>query len=222
MITNSMTTGAPKHEFYHKLFTQVWNTREKLYDEIVESGSLEKSCKIFQRYPGVGGFIAYELALDMQMMGILADPEDETTWCSIGPGAIRGLNFIFDRERGKKINQKQALEECQWLYKEHPRFIKPHVDDSRINMRFIENGLCETSKYVSVLTTGKAKRRYNKKEKPMRESLYPGISWDRNSSRWRVRIVFEGARRGLGYYLDYNKAVRVKKRAERAIQKGTF
>ena len=149
--------GTQKHGFYVNLLGNVWKDRKKLLDSIVTHNTLENVMTQFMQYPGYGGFLGYELAMDMEMTGILVDPIDRLTWANAGPGAKRGLNFVFGRD--KKARPADPLEEMRYLYEIAPSFLQPHVVDY-LDMRFIENGLCETSKIASILSTGRAKRKF--------------------------------------------------------------
>lgn len=157
LMTNSMTKGAPKHQFYLTVFDMLWRKRAPLIRRVIESLSLEKATGIFRELPGYGDFLAYEMALDCQMLKLL-QPTDAHTWANPGPGARRGLNHVFGRPRKTRIPTDQALEEMRWLYQILPDCMEIHVPP--LDMRCIENGLCETQKFYSVLETGRAKRRY--------------------------------------------------------------
>jgi hypothetical protein len=159
LIANSLASGFPKHQFYVRLLTDVWNDRHELVETILADNSIEKTVKLFMRYPGYGGFLGYEFAMDMEMLGFLSDPEDKHTWANPGPGARRGLNFVFGRDRNERFKSGQALAEMQTLYEVMQEILEDHVYDY-LDMRFIENGLCETSKYCAIASTGRAKRRY--------------------------------------------------------------
>jgi hypothetical protein len=159
LMVNSMTAGAPKHQMYVKgPFTEVWHDRHELLKFIQDDPSLEAVTKRFTKYQGYAEFLGYELALDMEMLGLLHDPVDKYTWANPGPGARRGLNFVFGRDRKFQQPVGKFLDEMRLLFDESIYFLQPHI--KRWDMRCIENGLCETSKYASVLTTGRAKRRF--------------------------------------------------------------
>jgi len=159
-MVNSMMGGMPKQEYYTThVFDKVWEMRTYLLQRMRAEPTLEQTTQLFKQFPGYADFLGYEMALDMQMLGLLK-PTDDHSWANPGPGARRGLNYIFGRPRNYTQPTRKFLEEMRWLYDESVYFLEPHVNEP-FDMRCIENGLCETSKYASVLTTGRAKRRYN-------------------------------------------------------------
>jgi len=168
LMTNSLMEGMPKHHFYYNMFYKVWDARVGFVVHMQEKPTLEATTEMFTTIPGYARFLGYELALDMQMIGLL-EPTDAYTWANPGPGARRGLNYLRGRDRNYNFKRNRNdpkdagkaesfLSEMRWLFDESVYFLEPHVPG--IDMRCIENGLCETSKYASVLLTGKAKRRY--------------------------------------------------------------
>lgn len=159
LMTNSLMEGMSKHEYFiNNVFNKLWEMRTTLLHSIVNNGTLQHATKLFTQFPGYSDFLGYEFALDAEMLGLFS-PTDKYTWANPGPGARRGLNFVFGRPRDYKQPTQAFLEEMQWLLDESVFFLEPHVEEP-FDMRCIENGLCETSKYASVLTTGRAKRRY--------------------------------------------------------------
>jgi len=158
LMTNSLTAGAPKHHFYIKIFETVWEQRVRFCQEIRNNPRLEYTTKMFSMVPGYAAFLGYELALDMEMLGLLENPTDKYTWANPGPGARRGLNFLRGRPRDFQQPVAKFLDEIRWLLDESVYFLWRHVPS--VDMRAMENGLCETSKYASVLETGRAKRKF--------------------------------------------------------------
>lgn len=169
MMVNTMATGMLKHEFYVKVFDSVWDQRVRFIQEMVRNPTLEQTTKMFTCVPGYAEFLGYELALDMEMLDLLK-PTDVFTWANPGPGARRGLNFVFGRPKDFRQPTAKFLEEMQYLFKILPPLLHCHVEPSLITMRCIENGLCETSKYARVLEIGHAKRRY----RPLASQANPG------------------------------------------------
>lgn len=158
LMCNSLAEGAPKHRFYLKTFDLLWEQRTRFVQELRNNPSIEYAVKLFKTLPGYAEFLAYEMALDMEMIGLLKDPVDKFTWANPGPGARRGLQCLRGEARPPKGTN--LLEEMRDLHELSIAFLEPHVPEP-FDMRCIENGLCETSKYFSVLTKGRAKRRFN-------------------------------------------------------------
>ena len=159
LMTNSLTKGRPKHHFYIDIFDKVWENSQEFYMRLQDDPRLEAATKMFTEIPGYADFLGYELALDMEMVGLMPPPTDKFTWANPGPGARRGLNFIRGRPRDFRQPVTKFLDEMRWLHDESILFLYEHIKEP-FDMRCIENGLCETSKYASVLQTGRAKRRF--------------------------------------------------------------
>lgn len=161
LMTNSMTAGAPKHHFYLDVFDTVWEQSPRFAKELKDHPTLEHATKMFTSVPGYASFLGYELALDMEMIGLLVDPVDKYSWANPGPGARRGLNHIFGRDRNFQQPVPKFLQEMRELFYESTFFLEPHVGVRYpFDMRCIENGLCELGKYVRARETGRSKRRY--------------------------------------------------------------
>lgn len=45
----------------------------------------------------------------------------------------------------------------------------------------------------------------------------PGVGWHKSSSKWRAYIRFERVHINLGYFIDYDEAVKVRKAAEKQL-----
>jgi hypothetical protein len=91
--------------------------------------------------------------------------KDIDTWANAGPGAMRGLNRIWDRPlayRPKK--QPWIYEMIQLLKKSRERF-KDNIEYGMRNMelRDIEHSLCEFDKYERVkLGQGRPRSKYER------------------------------------------------------------
>jgi hypothetical protein len=161
VMANSLAKGMAKHEMYIRWpFKELWEQRKSFVKQIQRDGTLQGVWGMFKGLSGYGAFVAYEMALDMEMIGVLRDPPDRHTWANTGPGARRGMNFV--RGRPAKYNQKDALwlAELRELYDLAPTFLQEHIELDKLDMRLIENGLCESSKYAHVLQTGRYRRKF--------------------------------------------------------------
>ena len=161
VVVNSMVTGYRKHRWYMEvMFPSIWEQATRFVQELEQHPTLEHATRMFTSLPGIAAFLGYEFALDMEMLGLF-EPTDSYTWANPGPGARRGLNFLLGRERVFRQPTVKFLEELLELYDiVVPALLGDHINPDLFDMRCIENGLCETSKYASVLTTGRAKRLY--------------------------------------------------------------
>lgn len=117
--------------------------------------TLEQSWKNVQAYPCVGPFIAGQVIADLKQTKRLKHASDWKTWAALGPGSMRGLNRLHDREVGKDIPQDQGLEEMKQ--------IAVHLPPD-LCLQDVQNCLCEFDKYRRV-QLGQGKPR----------SSYPGV-----------------------------------------------
>ena len=81
------------------------------------------------------------------------------TWANAGPGAVRGLNRIHDRDIKNSLTKKESNREMYNLLMISDRYLELHVPV--LEMRDIEHCLCEFDKYERVrLGQGKPRSHY--------------------------------------------------------------
>lgn len=105
-----------------------------------------------------GPFMTYELVTDLRHTRYLGGAPDKMTWANAGPGAIRGLNRLFNRPLTTQSKPAQTCAEmsaildmmnsksssglgCNW-----PK----GKDWPKLEMRDIEHSLCEMDKWQRV------------------------------------------------------------------------
>ena len=152
----------------NKVFYTVWTVLDPLWHMkhqlhvLLNDGpqaTLQEVWNWLVKFPGWGGFLAYEVVTDVRHTRWLSDAPDIMTWANAGPGAIRGLNRIHERPLDKALPQRVALEEMRELLAMAPGVLQPHVRP--LEMRDIEHSLCEFDKYERALTgQGKPRARY--------------------------------------------------------------
>lgn len=159
-ISNSGSTKPKLNRVAEDYIQPVWEKREELLSFFGKDLTLEKAHKFLGRYPGLGGsgFMAAQVIADLKYTPWLASAADWWTWCSPGPGSIRGLNRLLGRPVDgpalcnflEEVN-KLRLELGQRL----PTLPPLHAQD-------VQNCLCEYSKMEAVLwEQGQSKRKYN-------------------------------------------------------------
>jgi hypothetical protein len=163
-------TGKTKLDGICDQIHEVWDQREEIIKNVMRPDrrkSIQAMCHYLTGKPGIGKFMAYEIACDFRWTFILKDAVDLNTWCNPGPGCIRGFMRVWGRNFEKPKNVKddrtkappdfypkmrELLEIC-WdrLPKHMPKF----------ELREIEHSLCEVDKYDRIsLKQGKARRNY--------------------------------------------------------------
>ena len=151
----------PKEQVVSDLFlTPVWNARKELAQVAKETKSLEALHKALGKFQGWGGggFMAYEVATDLNHTAALSDASDRFTWANAGPGAKRGLNRLWGRPLHYNSKKQDWNTEMLVLLKKAPNWLADHVPKGDFDMRSIEHSLCEWDKYTRV-ETGEGKPR---------------------------------------------------------------
>jgi alpha-glutamyl/putrescinyl thymine pyrophosphorylase clade 1 len=122
---------------------------------VINKKSLQKSWEIIVNgeYPCVGPFIAGQVIADLKQTPYLSQAEDWWDWAPVGPGSMRGLNRVYDRQLGTKVSQKVALAEMTAIKKELKL---------ELCLQDVQNCLCELDKYERVkLGQGRPRAGYN-------------------------------------------------------------
>lgn len=122
---------------------------------IEEARTLQDAFDMFKGRPGFGPFLAYEVVTDLRHTRYLRDALDINRWANAGPGAIRGLNRLWNRPFRKKrqrggehfrLSPTQAVLEMRLLL----MFSRKSFVGGVLEMRDIEHSLCEWDKYERV------------------------------------------------------------------------
>lgn len=125
----------------------------------IKGGHLHDAHRFLSELEGMGGsgFMAAQVVCDLKYTYLLEGAPDWWSWCSPGPGSMKGLNRLlgFPPEKGWKpepfrAEVNQLRERVTNSLPKHPPF---HAQD-------LQNCLCEFFKYETVLAGGRAKRRY--------------------------------------------------------------
>lgn len=103
---------------------------------------------------GWGGFMTYEWVTDLRHTRYLSHAADIVTWANAGPGAIRGLNRVFERDLKQGLRPSESCREMKLLmdWLNDPRNNLWPIEFARLEMRDIEHSLCEFDKYQRVLS----------------------------------------------------------------------
>lgn len=127
------------------------------------SWTLEKAHDALREVPYLGPFHAYEVVTDLRHTSLLEKAEDVNSWCSVGPGARRGLNRVMGRPHGDKLERDLLTRRMQRVLNLawSNRFFWPRRWP-RWEMRELEHTLCEFDKYERAREgdTHKMKRRF--------------------------------------------------------------
>lgn len=165
IITNAGSTNPKQNVVVSQFLTPL---RYRL-DELVtkaETNRWQIVCEFLQGQPGIGPFMAKEIALDMMLTPVLENAADKLSWSPAGPGAIRGLNRLHDRPLQQGLSQQVAQTEMQTLLGKlsQERVFKDYMP--RIGLEYgvtdVQFSLCELDKYLRVKNgEGRPRSRYD-------------------------------------------------------------
>jgi hypothetical protein len=154
--------GKDKLERFEYIFQGVLQGMETLMKIINKAKSLETVHKALSAFPGVGPFLAYEMAVDISYCDWNNLGEDE--WVNPGPGCQRGLKAIFPDITPKEyIWRIKELREIQ--NEEFDRLKLPFRDiayqEKELTLRNIEHCLCEAFKLFKAMDgTGRPRNKF--------------------------------------------------------------
>lgn len=148
---------------------------------IVKAKNMKEQMDFFKKLPCVGDFTAYEFACSIAEIGryfqnpLVSWTQDDNA--SLGPGAQRGVNWIFRDKGGMNDYQCTLYLRSIWKHElqergTYDRFISqlPKEMNDEIDLRVIEQTLCETQKYNKALTqTGRPKEAFFPKTQNVEE-----------------------------------------------------
>lgn len=136
-----------------KLRYTVYNVLDNLYTNMPaympNGGNLQSAFNKLVKAYGFGGFVAYEVISDLRWTRYLANANDVMTWANAGPGCIRGLNRLLNREVKSSIPQKDAVNYLRSLVELSKLYLGDHM--LAWEMREAEHWCCEFSKYMKVV-----------------------------------------------------------------------
>ena len=145
----------------HLTLGKLWDDRKSIPVDIRAWKTLESAHVILKRYRGWGDFLAAQVVADWKHTHILEDAPDWWDWAVLGPGSIKGLNYLVQRpETNRKSPLKQpwkpaeAIEALQELRRVARLPVKLCLQD-------MQNLACEYSKYRRTeLGTGRPRSYY--------------------------------------------------------------
>jgi hypothetical protein len=162
-ISNSGSTKPKINRVCEDYIEPVWMNRHTLVEELARGAyerkiTLAGAQELFMELPGLGGsgFMAAQIVADLKFTKFLENAPDWWTWCSPGPGSIRGLNILLGSS-----NIKQKVPKFLW----HVNELRKKVNQAlplmpTFSAQDIQNCLCEFSKMVKVREGGRFKRKY--------------------------------------------------------------
>lgn len=139
--------GGIKHRGHLRLVARM--VEDGLPARIRDSDRLEDVYRLLRSYPGIGPFLAYQFAIDLNYSSVSNHDEDE--FVIAGPGALDGISKVFPgvplRDAETVIRQMTDQQE-EWLLRYDLPF--DGLFGRRLHLIDIQNLFCEISKYARV------------------------------------------------------------------------
>lgn len=125
----------------------------------VNPSSMEQTWQnVVARY-GMGSFMAGQVVADLRW-AISGTWTDRNQWAPMGPGSLKGINYIHGRPPKQSMNQDLFLSELIDLRDKCLEVLPSHIT-RRLELMDFQNCLCETSKYSKALfNEGRPKQLY--------------------------------------------------------------
>lgn len=89
--------GTSKVDGVVNMLDSIWEQRDTLLQSISTCTTMQEAHKVLRQLPTVGGFVAYEYCCDLRFTHIGENWTDTLSWANTGPGAMRGLNRLYNR-----------------------------------------------------------------------------------------------------------------------------
>lgn len=176
---------ARKHANHLALLTQMMNDR--VPDRVAQIGSLRAAYEILSRYSGIGPFLAFQYAIDLNYSTLMMS--DKSEFVVAGPGALDGISKCFS-----DFEDYSAEYAINWTVDNQD------AEFDRLGLQFetlfgrrlqpvdCQNLFCEISKYsrvshpdvVGVANRHKIKRSYVADPRPLPPLAFP--------PRWHLQI----------------------------------
>jgi hypothetical protein len=108
-----------------------------------EGTTLEQASLVILNFYGVSNFLSGQIVADLKNTPghPLGKAQDLATWCTSGPGSIRGLNRLMQRRINHPISEREFRVRVN-LLREH---VREWID---VDAQDMQNCLCEVDKYI--------------------------------------------------------------------------
>lgn len=164
MMVNPLTAGWVKHHYYTSMLNTLLGDYHR--GRILGATSLEELIIRLREVDGIGAFLAYQYAIDLNYTPLFNFSEDDSVLA--GHGAKRGLTRLFGNNRMAEARiMELALERDRGPLLMGKR--KMHLID-------VQNVLCEYDKYMrTAQPEGKKrmKQRYRPDPRPLPDPIWP-------------------------------------------------
>lgn len=195
-IMPSPPFGHPrKHANHLALIARMMDDR--LPDRLRQAPSLRAVYERLLAYPGLGPFLAFQAAIDLNYSGLLNF--DENDFVVAGPGALDGIAKCFTNVNGRSPEHVVA-----WMVEHQDRECErlglqfQALPGRKLHLIDCQNLFCEISKYARVAhpevtgTSGRLriKQLYRPSTDPITPLVFP--------ARWRIKVQVVNSYTQLG------------------------
>jgi hypothetical protein len=167
-----------KYENHLALIAQMM--ADEIPERVERARSFRTVFEIMRTYPGIGGFLAFQYAIDLNYSAMLSF--DEKDFVVAGPGAIDGIAKCFENTNGMKpediimwMTERQDIEFARL------GIVFKDLFGRRLQPVDCQNIFCEISKYARVaypelrgrFGRTRIKQVYQAGPRPLPEPMYP-------------------------------------------------
>lgn len=159
VITNG-GEAIPKLQYVDSCLRDLSANAEAIIGAFHRQMSWQQALERLQDVKGFGGsgFMAKEVLQDCLLHPSWAGAEDARTWTPLGPGGLRGLNRVYERELNFCGNRAERIMDCIVLHAKITSMLPQFKDLTAHDIQF---NLCEFDKYERARTgDGEPKRLY--------------------------------------------------------------
>lgn len=156
MITGTLG-GSKVEQIVDKVVTPIHKYRKEIWQQAGKGQSIEQLWRVLLNFAGFSSFIAGQVTADLRH-AIDAPWEDKDVWAPIGPGSVRGLNRLLNRELHQIVRQPEFDSTLPNIIS----MVKSNVEGTEhLEAIDVQNCLCEYDKYMRTLSgEGRPKQKY--------------------------------------------------------------
>jgi hypothetical protein len=139
----------PQHVTTHKAWLSVLDdmVKDETWKRVRDASSLEKVYNVLKEYDGLGPFLGFQYAIDLNYSNVCTHSEMDFVVC--GPGAKNGIKMVFDGL--PKGWSYEMMVHWAWddMWEACPEigYDVPNIGGHVAQLIDIQNCFCEASKY---------------------------------------------------------------------------
>jgi hypothetical protein len=142
------------------VFPVLWKQHDEIGSWLDSKPTCTNVDQVLKQYPSFGSFMSAQVIYDLMHTRYLINASDRDTWAGCGPGSVRGLNRLYNREIEFRLWNDQRLKDHDQHLDEINqirRLIRWPRNWPKLTAHDVENGLCEFDKYRRAKDGGRLK-----------------------------------------------------------------